>query len=595
MTIDIINPTIDLIKGLVESSNSCWSIFTFSIHTSPNAELKVFLNRMNNHFEDYDFAQLMVNGEWRTYTSGTTFNIGETGVTSFRVIIRNAHLLNLKANEPQTEVDEWGNEYISSTDGVTQTICSLTEVVVADLTNQREEATVISRCNSDPICGLFERPVAVDDEYIVEEGETQTLDVTANDQANSNLVSLRVVMVDPPTHGTYIIDYDKVIYTHTGSTNVVDTFTYKVKNDKNAESNIATVSITIPYVDEGSNIPYYPITNHWAGSNGKSDRYTTNPTADFTEPYGVLLQKTESDGTIRETGIANGTKITNFLEGDKIHSTIPHSQIRALAIRYHNINGFEVDLNTAMPNLDKIRMRGNWTSLGHWDLSNLTKLNYFDISMCFIHTLQLPPTDENDTENYFTYAYLGHYERSDNAYQVQRPRPAEYENEAAPRQVVNVLMRRAFYSNVPDATASAVETKHFNSQTSTGTLYFDGVNYHKLLIDKGWDIKHISTEEEVNFSSNAAGTATLDFMTSHHNWDLVIPTDVTWLTADKSAGSYSLDVQTITLSATANTTGAPRTATIYLRKIKEYPRTTGNSWEDGTEFHYRASITVTQP
>lgn len=598
MKINITYPSIDLIKGFNELANECKTIFTFSIHSTPNADIKVFLTRLNDSAEDYSFAQINIGGAgWQHYTSGTLVNLGtfidrstgETlGYAQFRIVVGNAYLLNLKLSER----DELGNEYVSVSTG---DACNLTKVEVADITNQQSEEKIISRCNSDPYCGFLPKPTAADDEYTVNDGETKLLDVALNDDSGSNLATKRVVLDAPPSEGTATVVDNKVEYIHTGATNTIDTFTYHIINDVGVSSNIATVTINIPYVDDGSSIPYYPVTIHWAGGNGKGDRYTTNPTAAFTESYGVMLKRTESDGTVRETDIPNNTKITNFLEDDVIHSTIPANQIRALAIRYHNVDRFAVDINTSMPNLDKIRMRGNWSSLGDWDLSNLTKLNYFDISMCFINTLQLPPTDENDTDNYFTYAYLGHYERSDNAYQVQRPRPAEYENEAAPRQVVNTLMRRAFYSNVSDATPAAIETKHFNSQTSTGTLYYDGVNYHKLLIDKGWDIKHISTEETVDFGSSSVGTATLDFMTSHHNWDLVIPTGVDWLTADKSEGLYSNDVQTITFTATENTTGAQRSTEIYLRKIKEYPRTTGNAHEDGTEFHYRAVIIVTQP
>lgn len=352
-------------------------------------------------------------------------------------------------------------------------------------------------------------------------------------------------------------------------------------------------------------IPYYPITRHWAGHSGKGDTYTVRATAAFTKSYGIMLQRTLADGTIRETDQSNSIKWYDFYEDDILHSTIPPNQLKKLAIRYHRVKGFAIDLNIEAPNIEYIRMRGNWAELGHWDLSNLRKLNYFDIAMNFIHTLNLPVTGPDDVDNNFYYAYAGFYRSSNNNSNENRPRPAEYENEAAPRQVINTLMRRAYYSNISDTTVfdpSNTEYKNFNTDSNVGTLYYDNINYHNELCKKGWQVKHISTVENVDFSSSNAGTAILEFLTTYHNWDIIIPADADWLTADQYSGLYvQADVNgeynptQVTLSATANTTGAPRSTVIEVRKIKEYPRTTGKEIEDKTEFHYSAKVTITQP
>lgn len=326
-------------------------------------------------------------------------------------------------------------------------------------------------------------------------------------------------------------------------------------------------------------IQYYDLTLHNSGLEGKSDKYFVTHDNSFSLETGIMLQRRKADDTIRETEIPNGTKISpSFIDSDIVASTIPLYELTSIQARYHRIKHLLFDFSLHTPKMEKVRLRGNWINFGVLNMYNCSKLKYLDLSMNYIDQIILPQTDSNDSDNYFTYAYLGHYSN----------------NAPAPRQVINQVCRRAYYSKVSDAAYSAVETKRLNTQTSTGTLYYDNVNYHKLLIDKGWSVEHISTEESVSFTSSNAGDATLDFMTSYHDWDLVIPAEATWLTADKGSGLPSNDVQTITLSATQNTTGSQRSTTIKLRKIKN-ANTTSNSNEIGTEFHYAAEITVTQP
>lgn len=320
-------------------------------------------------------------------------------------------------------------------------------------------------------------------------------------------------------------------------------------------------------------VPYYKLTEHRAGHSGKTgNRYEVWYTSGGAPEAGVLLERRKVDDTVRETSLSNNQYISpNFLEDDTVASTIPLNKLRIFKARYHNIDRLLFTPSIHAPNLEYIKLRGNYTALGDFDLTNNRKLNYLDISMCSITSIALPVTGPSDTDNYFTFAYLGHYEYS----------------MFAPRQVVNALMRRAFYSKVSDAQAWAVETKRFNSEACTGSLYYDGVNYHKLLTDKGWRIEHISTEEVVNFSSTASETKGLDLMTTKHNWQLVIPAEGSWLTADVYDGGPLNTVQTTNLTATVNNTGAPRSVVVALRKLKVD--------EPTFEFHYSAKITITQP
>lgn len=134
------------------------------------------------------------------------------------------------------------------------------------------------------------------------------------------------------------------------------------------------------------------------------------------------------------------------------------------------------------------------------------------------------------------------------------------------------------------------------TDTGNGTLVINGINMHYDLVNsKNWNVNHLSVEGfSKSFSSSAAGSLSLDFMTSHHNYNIVIE-NATWLTCTNPTGNYSLEVQTLNFTATDNNTGSPRSTVIKFRKIKEYPRTTSQINEDGDEYHHAAWITITQP
>ena len=92
-------------------------------------------------------------------------------------------------------------------------------------------------------------PVADDDAYSgVDEGGTFTIDaasgVLSNDSDTEN-DPLTAVLVSTVSHGTLTLNANgSFTYTHNGTENTSDTFTYKA-NDDIADSNVATVTITI--------------------------------------------------------------------------------------------------------------------------------------------------------------------------------------------------------------------------------------------------------------------------------------------------------------------------------------------------------------
>src|SRR5207249_2462460 len=95
-------------------------------------------------------------------------------------------------------------------------------------------------------------PVAANEAYVV--GEDLTLSVAApgvlsNDTDVENS-ALTAVLVSGPTHGTLVFNANgSFTYTPAANYNGADSFTYKA-NDGTADSNVATVTITVAAVND---------------------------------------------------------------------------------------------------------------------------------------------------------------------------------------------------------------------------------------------------------------------------------------------------------------------------------------------------------
>lgn len=101
-------------------------------------------------------------------------------------------------------------------------------------------------------------PVAVDDAYAITQGGSinTTLDglpsVLAND-SDPNFDPLEAFVVNGPSHGSLTLNSDgSFTYTHNGQSSADDSFTY-VANDGEADSNIATVDISVTPIS-GDNV-----------------------------------------------------------------------------------------------------------------------------------------------------------------------------------------------------------------------------------------------------------------------------------------------------------------------------------------------------
>ncbi|HEY3322176.1 MAG TPA: Ig-like domain-containing protein [Planctomycetota bacterium] len=147
-------------------------------------------------------------------------------------------------------------------------------------------------------------PVANDDSYSTNEDTPLTINaagVLSND-TDIDGGALSAIKMTDPAHGTVTLNADgSFIYTPAANYNGPDSFTYKV-NDGTADSNIATVNITVNPVNDP------PVAN--------DDSYSTNEDTPLTiNAAGVLSNDTDIDGgalsAIKVTDPAHGTVALN--------------------------------------------------------------------------------------------------------------------------------------------------------------------------------------------------------------------------------------------------------------------------------------------
>ena len=95
-------------------------------------------------------------------------------------------------------------------------------------------------------------PIAVDDTATVAEGGSATIKVLANDtDADGTVIAASVAIAQQPKHGTITLNVNgSVTYSSDGTEANSDTFSYSVRDDSGATSNVAVVAITIAAVND---------------------------------------------------------------------------------------------------------------------------------------------------------------------------------------------------------------------------------------------------------------------------------------------------------------------------------------------------------
>lgn len=133
MTINIINPVINLFSDLRTTSDSCRTIFEFDIKGSPNGLIKVDIERVGGTVEDYEKAEVNLTGRWFTSEYATdTHLLRGSGEAKFKLAIGNADLVVVK------------NDILGK--------CNETKITITDLTSGETESRNFSRCREGDQC-----------------------------------------------------------------------------------------------------------------------------------------------------------------------------------------------------------------------------------------------------------------------------------------------------------------------------------------------------------------------------------------------------------------------------------------------------------
>lgn len=170
-------------------------------------------------------------------------------------------------------------------------------------------------------------PIALDDKASCMLGKTVVIPVLSNDYDADNDI-LTVIKKTDPAHGTVVLNSDNTFtYTHDGSSNLSDSFTYCV-NDGRDDSNIATVSIAVKSAPVAINDHATTQIREYVDIAVKDNDYDlgNTPLTVFikTQPtYGTATLN--ADGTIRYThnGSSNTTdSFTYYINDGELDSNI---------------------------------------------------------------------------------------------------------------------------------------------------------------------------------------------------------------------------------------------------------------------------------
>ncbi len=145
-------------------------------------------------------------------------------------------------------VNPSGTITYSSNTGTTGTKDTLTYTVADTEGLVSNEATVTITITQTVPDNL--PPVVLEDTATVQSGESIVIQILENDSDDGTLDINSLKVVNDPISGTVDIDFitGKMTYTHDGSEVTSDSFTYTVADEQGAESEEATVSITITHL-----------------------------------------------------------------------------------------------------------------------------------------------------------------------------------------------------------------------------------------------------------------------------------------------------------------------------------------------------------
>ena len=159
------------------------------------------------------------------------------------------------------------------------------------------------------VTGVNDPPVAGNDSATTQKNTPVVIDVTANDTDVDGTVNPATVTVGSgPSHGSLSVNpgSGNVTYTPDAGFTGPDSFTYTVRDNDGATSNVATVTVTVNDVNDP------PVANDDTATTDEGNSVTIN----------VIANDTDADGTINPTTVAivsgpsNGSVSVNLVSGE---------------------------------------------------------------------------------------------------------------------------------------------------------------------------------------------------------------------------------------------------------------------------------------
>ncbi|WP_221793380.1 tandem-95 repeat protein [Oceanobacter mangrovi] len=173
------------------------------------------------------------------------------------------------------------------------------------------------------ISGVNDAPVAANDSSTTDEDTDVVIDVLANDSDIDGILDVsQVTIIADPTHGTVAVDTTsgEITYSPTADYNGSDSFTYVVKDNEDATSNIATVSLTITSVNDA------PVANDDSVTLMEDATLNINALGNDTDVDGSLdittveitTEPTEGSATVNSDGSIAYTPAADFNGSDSL-------------------------------------------------------------------------------------------------------------------------------------------------------------------------------------------------------------------------------------------------------------------------------------
>jgi VCBS repeat-containing protein len=162
-------------------------------------------------------------------------------------------------------------------------------------------------------------PTAVDNGYSTDEDTPLSVPapgVLGNDSDPDNGDSITAVLVSNPSHGTLTLSADgSFSYTPSHNYNGGDSFTYKAVDSHNAESNVATVNITINAVNDPPTITGGAISRAQNGGSSNSPIATVSDVDNSAGSLTVTVQSAPTGITVTNIVNTNGTITADVAAG----------------------------------------------------------------------------------------------------------------------------------------------------------------------------------------------------------------------------------------------------------------------------------------